>query len=136
MSPEQASGERTVDARSDQYSLACVLYEMLAGEAPFTGPTAQAVIARRSSGEAPGVRLLRPAVARSVEQVDHESLGPGPGGSLGEARAAFARALSTPGVIPACPSGWASPGECENGGHGSRVFCLARCARPGCCWPA
>ncbi|HLB82808.1 MAG TPA: serine/threonine-protein kinase, partial [Gemmatimonadales bacterium] len=48
MSPEQATGATEIDGRSDQYSLACVLYEMLVGEPPFTGPTAQAVIARHS----------------------------------------------------------------------------------------
>ena len=46
MSPEQAMGEREISARSDVYALGCVLYEMLVGEPPFTGPTAQAIIAR------------------------------------------------------------------------------------------
>src|SRR5215211_4853794 len=46
MSPEQAMGERTIDARSDQYALAAVVYEMLVGEAPFTGPTVQAILAK------------------------------------------------------------------------------------------
>jgi len=46
MSPEQAMGERELDARSDVYALGCVTYEMLIGEPPFTGPTAQAIIAR------------------------------------------------------------------------------------------
>jgi serine/threonine-protein kinase len=59
MSPEQASGDSEVDGRSDLYSLACVLYEMLAGEPPFTGPTAQAVIAKRFVSPIPKLRVTR-----------------------------------------------------------------------------
>src|SRR5919197_2560678 len=47
MSPEQAAGDRSLDARTDQYSLGTVIYEMLAGEPPFSAPTTQAMIARR-----------------------------------------------------------------------------------------
>jgi eukaryotic-like serine/threonine-protein kinase len=93
MSPEQASGERTVDARSDQYSLACVLYEMLAGEAPFTGPTAQAVIARRLSGEIPPLRRVRPSVPASVEHATLRALAPVPADRFPDA-AAFAHAIA------------------------------------------
>ena len=59
MSPEQASADPRVDARSDQYSLACVLYEMLAGEPPYTGPTAQAIIAKRFSEPIPHLSTVR-----------------------------------------------------------------------------
>jgi serine/threonine-protein kinase len=72
MSPEQATGERHLDGRSDIYALACVVYEMLAGEPPFTGPTAQAVIARRFGGPPPRLHVIREGVPESVERaIDH-----------------------------------------------------------------
>src|SRR5439155_8730410 len=67
MSPEQASGGKRVDARSDVYALAAVLYEMLAGEPPFTGPSVQVIIARVLSDPPPPIRTLRPSLPAHVE---------------------------------------------------------------------
>ena len=68
MSPEQAMGERTIDARADQYALAAVTYEMLAGEPPFTGPTVQAIVAKALSERPTPLSTLRDTVALSVEE--------------------------------------------------------------------
>ena len=68
MSPEQASGEHDIDGRSDLYSLGCVLFEMLAGEVPFSGPTIQAVIVKRFTEPARPIRALRADVPEEVER--------------------------------------------------------------------
>ncbi len=67
MSPEQSAGDSNVDGRSDQYALASVLYEMLAGEPPFTGQTAAAVIAKRLGSPTPQIRVVRNGVPESVD---------------------------------------------------------------------
>jgi serine/threonine-protein kinase len=78
MSPEQASGVETVDARSDQYALACVLYEMLAGEPPFPGTSAQAILARKVTEPPRAVRTVRRTVPEGVEQVLQRGLATAP----------------------------------------------------------
>jgi TolB-like protein/Flp pilus assembly protein TadD len=69
MSPEQASDAGAVDARTDVYSLGCVLYEMLTGEAPFTGPTTQAILSRVLTETPRPVRSTRPSVSAALEAV-------------------------------------------------------------------
>jgi eukaryotic-like serine/threonine-protein kinase len=94
MSPEQAAGERDIGPRSDVYSLGAVAYEMLAGEPPFSGPSAQAVIAKMMSGQAPSVRRSRPAVPEAVDLVIQRALAPVPADRFGSALD-FARALES-----------------------------------------
>ena len=67
MSPEQAMGERSIDARSDIYALAAVTYEMLTGEPPFTGPSVQAIVARLVTEEPRGIVVQRKSVPEHVE---------------------------------------------------------------------
>lgn len=68
MSPEQASADGTVDHRADQYALACVLYEMLAGHPPFIGGTVRAIMARHLSDPPPPLATVRSGVPRAVRQ--------------------------------------------------------------------
>ena len=95
MSPEQSAGEREADGRTDIYSLGTVLYEMLVGEPPFAGATAQAMIAKRMSGEIPSARRMRPAVPEAVEQAVRKALALVPADRYATS-AEFARALGGP----------------------------------------
>ncbi|HXI20508.1 MAG TPA: protein kinase [Gemmatimonadales bacterium] len=94
MSPEQSAGEAVIDARSDIYSLASVLYEMLAGEPPCTGPNSGAVFARRFSAPAVPIRRLRESVPLHVDQALQRALARDPGERYPTA-ALFREALTT-----------------------------------------
>jgi TolB-like protein/tRNA A-37 threonylcarbamoyl transferase component Bud32 len=74
MSPEQAGGVARVDGRSDIYSLGCVLFEMLAGEPPFSGGTPQAIIAKHMQAPVPDLRVVRPAATPRLREVVETAL--------------------------------------------------------------
>src|SRR6185312_16315211 len=86
------------DGRSDVYTLGCLLYEMLAGEPPFTGPTPQAILAKRVLEPVPHVRTLRESVSEPLEQTLIKALARAPADRF-QSASEFARALS-----PATPS--------------------------------
>src|SRR5688572_24652954 len=101
MSPEQAQGE-TVDARADQYSLACVLYELLAGQPPFTGPHAMAVLSRQVFDPVPPLTTLRPGVPGSVRRAIERALSKVPADRFGTVLE-FLTALEAPEAPAAEP---------------------------------
>jgi formylglycine-generating enzyme required for sulfatase activity len=95
MSPEQASGDKRIDPRSDVYALAAVLYEMLAGEPPFTGPSAQAIAARVINDRPRPIRTVRPGLPVHVERALARGLAKSPADRQRTARA-FVDALAVP----------------------------------------
>jgi eukaryotic-like serine/threonine-protein kinase len=97
MSPEQGTGSTRLDGRTDVYALGCVLYEMLAGQPPFTGPTAQAVLARHAIDPVPSLRTVRSTVSQELSRVVHRALAKVPADRYPSA-GAFAEALAAPGV--------------------------------------
>jgi len=102
MSPEQATGDRTLDARSDIYSLGAVLYEMLAGEPPVTGPTVQAVIAKLLTERPTHLRTIRDTVPEPIDAAVARALAKVPADRFPNA-AEFAAALRTRGSASVLP---------------------------------
>ncbi len=118
MSPEQAAGERELDARSDIYSLGCVVYEMLTGDAPFRGPNAQAVMMRRFTESPAPVRSARPEVPEAVDAAVTRALARDPADRFAaaadlatalESRSAAAPASDAPRSVAVLPFADMSP---------------------------
>ena len=103
MSPEQAMGERTIDARSDIYSLGCVLYEMLSGVAPFQGPTAMSVLSKHLTAPAPDIRKQRGDIAPAIAAALLQAMAKDPDQRPASARD-FASRLVTTAESPRTPS--------------------------------
>lgn len=101
MSPEQAAGDRELDGRCDEYALACVIYEMLAGTPPFSGTSARAIIARHLSEPPPPLRARRPDAPAAVEQALQRALAKAPPDRFPTV-AEFTEALedTRPGAVP------------------------------------
>ena len=95
MSPEQATGSVEIDGRSDQYSLACVTYEMLVGAPPFSGPTAQAIMARHSLDMVSPPSIVRTTIPDAVEDAILRALAKTPADRF-PTTALFAEALQKP----------------------------------------
>ncbi len=98
MSPEQAMGDRELDARSDVYSLGAMLYEMLAGDPPYTGSTAQAIVAKVITEKAPLVTASRDTVPRHAAAAIAKALNKLPADRFSSA-AQFGEALASPGFV-------------------------------------
>ncbi len=100
MSPEQATGEREIDARSDVYSLGSVIYEMLAGEPPFSGANPRAILAKQLADPVRPVRRLRDGVPKHLDDALAVALGRSPADRFPN-MASFAAALDRAGAAPA-----------------------------------
>ncbi|HSE45097.1 MAG TPA: serine/threonine-protein kinase [Gemmatimonadales bacterium] len=100
MSPEQSSGQVDLDPRTDQYSLGCVLYEMLAGEPPFRATTSQAIAAKHMHAPVPDLRIVRSTVTAELQKVIETALAKTPAdrhSSVADFAAALTASASRPG---------------------------------------
>lgn len=102
MSPEQAGGDHEVDGRSDEYSLACMLFEMLAGDLPFTGKSPGAILLRRFTQAPPRLSASRPGVPNAVDAAIHRAMAREPDERF-PGVTEFAKALRAPTPSPGAP---------------------------------
>ncbi len=106
MSPEQAAGDQEVDGRTDIYALGCMVYEMLAGEPPFSGATPQAIMARHAVERPPTLTIVRPTVAPTVQRAIETALAKVPADRF-QTAGQFADAIeSVPAVPPVARRRW------------------------------
>jgi serine/threonine-protein kinase len=103
MSPEQAAASRELDGRSDLYAFGCVLYEMLAGQPPFIGASAQQLLARHALDSVPPLRTVRDTIPEAIEQSVIRALAKAPADRFPTA-GEFAEALAAPGATVITPS--------------------------------
>ncbi len=103
MSPEQTAGDRGLDARSDVYSLGAVVYEMLAGEPPYTGATTQAIIAKRFTTPPPSLRAVRASLPKGLDEAIRKALAPVPADRFQTIRE-FAAAIQASASAPETPT--------------------------------
>ena len=104
MSPEQAAGSKELDGRSDLYSAACVLYEMLAGQPPFTGPTADSLVRQHMLAEPPNISARRSGVPASVVAALNRALSKTPADRFSKV-SMFAAALHAASASPVLATG-------------------------------
>jgi serine/threonine-protein kinase len=116
MAPEQAMGEREITPRADIYALGCMTYEMLCGEPPFTGPTAQAIIARMMTEDPRPLTLQRKTIPSHVEAAVRTALERLPADRMATA-AEFAAALANPAYVTRSGTAAGTAGAGSSGGR-------------------
>lgn len=126
MSTEQAAGEEVLDARTDVYSLGCVVYEMLAGSPPYSGATPQAVLARKAAEPVPSIRVVRDKVPAGIDAAVNTALSKTAADRY-RTPGEFAQALSQAATAPYAP---AEPAFIDPAVLKTRPAFSARSSRP------